>query len=304
MLDHQPPISKWRTFWTSNPPIVIFILCLASFGLTTFSLSVYVAQTENIRNPNVLDWNRLLKHLSKLDYCLPKEPISEKQTNNIPQIVCNVTDFSSASLKITVTKDFSEAFYSSVNQKSEVENNQNHISAKGEIQVLHLGRGLPQPFLHDCIVIEFILPPKSEEICLNIKGPKGLLKYLESNETTCSSPNQDNHDIPLMVHSPDHKPVYWCEKNPKGKLVNFDLEIETNMEPEREVELTAFVNGPDKELIHLHLMVTSVFLFAILAAVIIAFLVRNVSPSTKKSLDSRGDHHMINMNSISLSSDE
>ena len=77
MLDHQPPISKWRTFWTSNPPIVIFILCLASFGLTTFSLSVYVAQTENIRNPNVLDWNRLLKHLSKLDYCLPKEPKSE-----------------------------------------------------------------------------------------------------------------------------------------------------------------------------------------------------------------------------------
>ena len=176
---------------------------MASFGLTTFSLSVYVAQTENIRNPNVLDWNRLLKHLSKLDYCLPKEPKSEKQTNNIPQIVCNVTDFSSASLKITVTKDFSEAFYSSVNQKSEVENNQNHISAKGEIQVLHLGRGLPQPFLHDCIVIEFILPPKSEEICLNIKGPKGLLKYLESNETTCSSPNQDNHgkDSNLDQHS-------------------------------------------------------------------------------------------------------
>ena len=99
-------------------------------------------------------------------------------------------------------------------------------------------------------------------------------------------------EIPLMVHSPDHKPVYWCEKNPKGKLVNFDLEIENMAEPNR--ELTAFVNGPDKELIHLHLMVTSVFLFAILAAVIIAFLVRNVSPSTKKSLDSRGDHHMIN----------
>ena len=26
----EPPISKWRTFWTSNPPIVIFILCLVS----------------------------------------------------------------------------------------------------------------------------------------------------------------------------------------------------------------------------------------------------------------------------------
>ena len=183
MLD-QPPISKWRTFWTSNPPIVIFILCLASFGLTTFSLSVYVAQTDNIRNPNVLDWNRLLRHFSKLDYCLP-----ETETN--PQILCNVTDFSSATLKITVTKDFSEAFYSAA-EKSEDKN----ISAKGDIQVLHLGRGLPQPFLNDCIVIEFILPPKKsfdEEICLNVKGPRGLLTYLESNETTCTSSNQDNH---------------------------------------------------------------------------------------------------------------
>ena len=190
MLD-QPPISKWRTFWTVNPPIVIFILCLASFGLTTFSLSVYVAQTENIRNPNALDWNRLLKHFSKLDYCLPEQ----KSQNTKPELLCNVTDFSSATLKITVTEDFSDAFYSSFNQKSGEKDN--YISAKGDIQVLHLGRGLPQPYLNDCIVIEFILPPKnslSEEICLNVKGPRGLLKYLESNETsTCTSSNQDNH---------------------------------------------------------------------------------------------------------------
>ena len=32
-----------------------------------------------------------------------------------------------------------------------------------------------------------------EEICLNVKGPRGLLTYLESNETTCTSSNQDNH---------------------------------------------------------------------------------------------------------------
>ena len=122
LFSMEPPISKWRTFWTSNPPIVIFILCLvsenpikmvkiikiqvyhrfsawvkvqctvkdrwkvqksqliilflfqASFGITTFSLSVYIAQTDNIPNPNVLDWNGLLRHLSRLDYCLPHQP--------------------------------------------------------------------------------------------------------------------------------------------------------------------------------------------------------------------------------------
>ena len=65
-----------------------------------------------------------------------------------------------------------------------------------------------------------------------------------------------------------------------------------------------YVNTKDKELIHLHLMVTSVFLFAILAAVIIAFVLRNVNSTKKFAADSRGDHHMVNMNSISSSSED
>ena len=104
-----------------------------------------------------------------------------------------------------------------------------------------------------------------------------------------------------MIHATDHKPATWCEKNQQDRLVNFHLELETL---ETQPHLTMYVSTQDKELIHLHLMVTSVFLFAILAAVIIAFVVRNVSSSKTKTIDTRGDHHMIAMNSISLSSDE
>ena len=181
----EPPISKWRIFWTSNPPIVIFILCLASFGITTFSLSVYVAQADKIRNPNVLDWNRLLKHLSKLDYCLPKQSTLYNITNVQPD-----SGWSNVTLSVPVSKEFSDAFYQS---------NQDSISAGGHIQVKHLGRGLPELYLEDFLVIKFLFPPKklfreTEDVCLSVQGPKGLLQYLERvNDTSCHNEYQGMH---------------------------------------------------------------------------------------------------------------
>ena len=73
-----------------------------------------------------------------------------------------------------------------------------------------------------------------------------------------------------MAHSPDHKPPSWCA-DPQDSKLNLDFEMTFNP------DLTMYVSPADKELIHLHLMVTSVFLFAILAAVIIAFLIRTVN---------------------------
>ena len=116
-------------------------------------------------------------------------------------------------------------------------------------------------------------------------------QYFSSISANTSEP------ITLLIHSPDHKPAYWCERDPQDLLLNLDLEY-TNP------DLTMYVNTKDKELIHLHLMVTSVFLFAILAAVIIAFVLRNVNSTKKFAADSRGDHHMVNMNSISSSSED
>ena len=75
-MDHPIPKSKWKLFW-SKPPFVVFLFCLALFALTTFSLSVYVAQTDKIPNPNVLDWNKLLKKLTKLEFCLAKNQVSK-----------------------------------------------------------------------------------------------------------------------------------------------------------------------------------------------------------------------------------
>lgn len=92
-----------------------------------------------------------------------------------------------------------------------------------------------------------------------------------------------------MIHSPDHKPLSWCLQNPKDIKLNLELEMDLS-----NPNFMIYVSAKDKELIHLHLMVTSVFLFAILASVIIAFIVKSVNHN-RKTIDARGDHHIIGM---------
>ena len=94
--------------------------------------------------------------------------------------------------------------------------------------------------------------------------------------------------MPLLAHSPDHKPPTWCQQNVDDLPVSLEFEMDFNP------DLTLYVSAQDKELIHLHLMVTSVFLFGVLAIVIIAFLIRTVT-GNRKNIDARGDHHIIPM---------
>ena len=98
--------------------------------------------------------------------------------------------------------------------------------------------------------------------------------------------------MPLLAHSPDHKPPSWCHQNEKDLPVSLDFEMDFNP------DLTLYISPQDKELIHLHLMVTSVFLFAVLAIVIIAFLIRTVN-GNRKSIDGKGEHHIIPMTQFS-----
>ena len=93
--------------------------------------------------------------------------------------------------------------------------------------------------------------------------------------------------IPLLTHSSDHKPPSWCQLTDPSDF-QVDLQFEMPFNP----DLTMYVSAQDKELIHMHLMVTSVFLFAVLAVIIIAFMIRTLTIN-RKHVDSKGDHHII-----------
>jgi hypothetical protein len=166
------------------------------------------------------------------------------------------------------------------------------VKATGQVEVKHLGRGIRPEFKNDVIRVSFELPTSQKSAssaCLHVQGPTALLKHLELNDTSCSEEYEGETSImPLLAHSPDHKPPTWCQQNEDDLPVSLEFEMDFNP------DLTLYVSAQDKELIHLHLMVTSVFLFGVLAIVIIAFLIRTMTGNRKK-MDDRGDHHIIPM---------
>lgn len=264
----------------------MFLLCLASFGVTLFSLSVFVAQSDKIQNPDVLDWNKLLTRLTKLEFCLPSP---ESNYNSTIIDTKNEENWANVTLSVQVSDEFSQAFFKNVDQTKPVK-------ATGQVEVKHLGRGIRPEFKNDIIRVSFQLPTSEKDAssaCLHVQGPSALLKHLELNDTSCSEEYEGETSImPLLAHSPDHKPPTWCHQNEKDLPVSLDFEMDFNP------DLTLYVSPQDKELIHLHLMVTSVFLFAVLAIVIIAFLIRTVS-GNRKSIDGKGEHHIIPMTQFS-----
>ncbi len=306
-MDSQGGGGGARGFCSSRPPMVVFLLCLASFGLTTFSLSVYVAQTDNVRNPDVLDWSTLLSRLAKLDFCLPANVSTYNVTTS------TLSSASSTSLSVPVSSSFAAAFYKAAREFSKKSDApiQVPVRAEGFFEVKYLGRGLPADLLGSNLTLAFELPPPIDAtvtrsvsddvdipVCLEVRGPKNLLRFLEVNDT-CSSNSRGVGGVqfahlPMMVHSPDHKPVSWCERHADDIQMNLAFDA-----GDYKPEWTMYVTAKDKELIHLHLMVTSVFLFAILAAVIIAYIVRNVTSKRKQiPNDNRGDHHLIMMTQL------
>jgi len=196
-------VTLWRGpngnfFWTHKPPFIIFLLCLASFGLTLFSLSVFVAQTDKIQNPDVLDWNKLLSKMTRLEYCLPSK--DSKYNLTVPSDWTNKPDWTNVTLRVQVSEEFSSAFYSISSE--DIESEKKPITARVEVQVKHLGRGIKPEFHDKMLIVSFHLPlpqSPSTDACLEVQGPKELLKYLQLNDTTCSLQNQGKNIFPICT---------------------------------------------------------------------------------------------------------
>lgn len=72
-------IDKIRRHVSSNPPSVIFTVCLVAFVFVLCSLALYVDQNQ-LRNPDEFDWNAFERNLADLDFCfkLPQSLTTDK----------------------------------------------------------------------------------------------------------------------------------------------------------------------------------------------------------------------------------
>jgi hypothetical protein len=63
-------VENLRGFFNSRPPLVVFMICLASFAIALITFA-YIVKTRDLPNPDVTeDWNTFLEKLSHLKFCV------------------------------------------------------------------------------------------------------------------------------------------------------------------------------------------------------------------------------------------
>lgn len=73
-------IENLRGFFTTRPPLVVFMICLASFAVTLITFA-YIVKTQNLPDPDVKeDWNTILEKFSNLQFCIPHNEIAHNTT--------------------------------------------------------------------------------------------------------------------------------------------------------------------------------------------------------------------------------
>ncbi|KAI8783198.1 transmembrane protein 248 [Biomphalaria glabrata] len=64
-------VENLRGFFNSRPPLVVFMICLASFAIALITFA-YIVKTKDMPNPDISeDWNTFLSRVSHLSFCVP-----------------------------------------------------------------------------------------------------------------------------------------------------------------------------------------------------------------------------------------
>ena len=249
-----------RSMLLSKPPMVIFVVSLIAFAVTTFSLSVYVSKTEYITNPDVLSWNSLLVRISKLEFCLQPQ---QSANNSRPS---NRTSFDeTVSISVPISPKFFDEFRLSVS-KFPAET----FLVRGPIPMSKLGRHLAR-YEGQSIDLSFEISSgidgtkANDNVCLILEGPKTLISDLNSGVSpeNCSSDVLTRSNVTILnlaSHSQDEVVALdWCDAATRNET---PMILEFAEQPDWSV----FVTTKDKEMMQLHLLVSSTN-FSVLALV-------------------------------------
>lgn len=68
-------IENLKVFVYTQPPAVVFLLCLFSFIIVLSSFNGYISE-HNVDNPDEMDWNVFRERIASLEYCVkyPEKP--------------------------------------------------------------------------------------------------------------------------------------------------------------------------------------------------------------------------------------
>ena len=189
------------------------------------------------------------------------------------------------SLKLPMSAKFAQSLQP-VHRK--IDNNEG-ILASSEISLMDMSRAVPPNYHQYTIRILLNLPTPANDTatakqdadkdiyaCFNIEAPLTLLQDLNSSihlQHECTiHPNYSKSPRKLLAHTGDHLPPSWCNQQGASPIT-----LDYSQDP----SWTVYITSEDKKLINLHLLATSVFLFALFGVIVLVIFVRGSFSSRK-----------------------
>ena len=235
---------------------------------------------------------------------------SPRKYLNLAENMSNDTN-ANVSLLVPLTAKFAQSLRLGQNGISEHKD----ILASTQVSLKDMSRAVP-PYYHQYTINVMVrLPPPvnsnrngsrkrvdniEENACINIEGPLSLMKDLNSSfqlPKECSIIPQYKlpSDSPqeLLAHTGDHLPPSWCNQNGSIPIAFEYLEDQPLW--------TVYIDPQDKQIINLHLMATSVFLFAMVGIIILVIFVK--SSFSRKSNFSHRLSREVNNSEVPLTLD-
>lgn len=230
-----PSCSSISALYTSRPPLAIFLCSLVLISITTFSLALYVHSKDRLDNPDILDWNRLLKEMSQMKYCLSQ---SNSTTSSSVMKAPQSTNASSLPLRnSSLTTVSRRGIYLTSNLLVNFPLGSS-FNGLGSIPLDHMGLG------HNGEQVEVLMQQTQGEssVCMEVRGKPDVLARLKSevNSLNISDKNEYTEKITengtsvkskkeapgsrpcpdsrlgpsrnFTVHFTAHLPRAWCDK--------------------------------------------------------------------------------------------
>ena len=257
-----------------RPPGVLFLLCLLSFAITTMALSFYINHNNRVRNPDILDWNTLLRETGNLHFCLPNNQSDADRQHR--QQLPGDTDRANISVSVGVSPDLVKLL-----RPYDLGNN----VLVSVVKFSDMGRTVPHKYKGQVMVLTFALAEQQKALCIQVNAPASILLDVSGSREApdnCSLPSGGEKKRQLHSASMDHVPLGWCDEG----LV-FQMALESHQQP----EWTVMVSGEDQARIHIHLMVTSAFLFVLVGAILLGIFVRGLLFSSRRISSSLSQPH-------------
>ncbi len=267
----RPQLTPLLNCMVTKPPLVVFVTGIFAFAVTSFLLAVTISNRDSVRDPDAFDWDTFFLKISRLEYCVHTGSAEETGDAAIAGDGGAKNGTGSVSLLVPIATRFLRDFHSTTGGAKNKD-----VIARGNVLMDHLDRGRLAKYRGMNVTLTLSLPAASayeddvdrEDACVGLLAPEFLLADLNSGKAPdgCTLPSPADASVRALsfeTHTADHLPPDWCSRN--GSVA---MELSYEERPEWVVHLSR----ADQRLVSLHLLCTSIFLFALgmLAALVAA----------------------------------